>query len=93
MIIIGQRQVLQKEWDRTEKVTDLKKAILNRKIKPYNIETHLQGLSSGITAKEYKQLVGGHKQDVIKMFFVESKDLNLIQIRQQTNCSFTNRQE
>lgn len=69
---IAQRAALQKEWDRNEKVGDLKKAILNRKIKPYNIESHLNGLVSPMTAKEYKQLVGGSKQDLYKQFFVET---------------------
>uniref|UniRef100_A0A7S3KRQ5 Uncharacterized protein n=1 Tax=Euplotes crassus TaxID=5936 RepID=A0A7S3KRQ5_EUPCR len=67
-----QRMILQKEWDRNEKVGDLKKAILNRKITPYNIESHLNGMVGNMSAKEYKTLVGGNKVDTVKKFFVES---------------------
>ncbi|CAI2383832.1 unnamed protein product [Moneuplotes crassus] len=67
-----QRMILQKEWDRNEKVGDLKKAILNRKITPYNIESHLKGMVGNMSAKEYKTLVGGNKVDTVKKFFVES---------------------
>ena len=71
-MLIGQKEVLQKEWERNEKMGSLKKAILNRKIKPYNIETHLKGLTSSMTAREYKEMIGTNKNDVIKKFFVET---------------------
>jgi hypothetical protein len=69
---IGERKTLQKEWDRNEKFMSLKKAILNRKIKPYNIEAYLSGLSSQISAKDFKQLTLGTKIDPYKQFFVAS---------------------
>ena len=50
----------------------MKKAILNRKITPYNIESHLKGLVGNMSAKEYKKLVVGNKQDIYKKFFVET---------------------
>jgi len=50
----------------------LQKAIVDRKIKPYNIETYLKGLSHSVTAKEFKRMTEGTKKDVYKEFFVEN---------------------
>lgn len=68
---------------------NLKKAILNRKIKAHNIEAHLQTLLTPMSPQAQNLLINGNTTDVYKSYFVSNnKPISQLPADRNNHLSF-----